>query len=97
MGKQISHLIKNHFTSSYGEGCFEGVAGRADDTFFILGVFYRPFLISCHLIKIKNRMTLFSKRGIFIDPFEFYVIEKVNDTFSKKGSYIAPFRFYVIH
>lgn len=30
-------------------------------------------------------MTRFSKRGIFIDPFEFYVIEKVNDTFSKNG------------
>ena len=59
MGKQISHLIKNHFTSSYGEGCFEGVAGRADDTFFIL--------------------------GYFIDPFEFYVIEKMYDTFSKNG------------
>lgn len=23
MGKQISHLIKNHFTRQYGEGYFE--------------------------------------------------------------------------
>ena len=30
-------------------------------------------------------MTLFSKRGICIAPFEFYVIEKVNDTFAKNG------------
>lgn len=43
MGKQISHLIKNHFTRQYGEGYFEGVAGRADDTFFILGYYIDPF------------------------------------------------------
>ena len=44
MGKQISHLIKNHFAFAYGEGgYFEGVAERTDDTFFILGYFIDPF------------------------------------------------------
>lgn len=44
MGKQISHLVKNHFTRQYGEGgYFDGVVRRADDTFFILGYFIDPF------------------------------------------------------
>lgn len=30
-------------------------------------------------------MTRFQFWGYFIGPFEFYVIEKVNDTFSKNG------------
>jgi hypothetical protein len=53
MGKQISHLIKNHFTRQYGEGYFEGVAERTDDTFFKMGCGYSPFLISCH--KLTNK------------------------------------------